>query len=269
MISIGEFSMAARLSIKTLRFYHSQGILNPAWVDPDTGYRYYDRQCLAQAKSIAALKELGFTIAEIKLVLAQCSDESELETFVEQKIAELQKKLAALRKTEARLLQLKASMKQSPNQGNYQIVEETLSLPHLLCLSVLGEFSDVGQAFGKLYRQARGKSRGKPLALYPFVELPEPPVSFFGALELSEPVEIGHNFALKSLGPIQALSLVHQGPYGSQGPSYMSIFEEASRRGFHAKAPLVERYLKGPGMIFAGNPDQYVTQLIVPLGPKT
>ena len=41
---IGEFSKLSGLTVKTLRFYHEEGLLVPAFVDPDTGYRYYDEQ---------------------------------------------------------------------------------------------------------------------------------------------------------------------------------------------------------------------------------
>ena len=40
-LSIGDFSRATHLSIKTLRYYHEVGLLEPAVIDPDSGYRYY------------------------------------------------------------------------------------------------------------------------------------------------------------------------------------------------------------------------------------
>jgi DNA-binding transcriptional MerR regulator len=40
-ITIGEFSRITHLSIKTLRRYHEAGLLEPAHVDRQTGYRYY------------------------------------------------------------------------------------------------------------------------------------------------------------------------------------------------------------------------------------
>lgn len=41
MLSIGEFSRATGLTVKTLRFYHEQGILVPSQVDSGSGYRFY------------------------------------------------------------------------------------------------------------------------------------------------------------------------------------------------------------------------------------
>jgi DNA-binding transcriptional MerR regulator len=42
MFTIGEFSKVTGLSVKTLRFYHEEGLLVPTSVDDATGYRYYD-----------------------------------------------------------------------------------------------------------------------------------------------------------------------------------------------------------------------------------
>ena len=40
-LSIGDFSLMTHLSIKTLRYYHQVGLLEPAEVDEHTGYRSY------------------------------------------------------------------------------------------------------------------------------------------------------------------------------------------------------------------------------------
>ena len=42
-LTVGEFSRMTHLSVKTLRHYHQVGLLEPAQVNPDTGYRYYTR----------------------------------------------------------------------------------------------------------------------------------------------------------------------------------------------------------------------------------
>jgi len=42
MFSIGEFSKITGWTVKTLRFYHEQGVLAPSYIDEETGYRYYD-----------------------------------------------------------------------------------------------------------------------------------------------------------------------------------------------------------------------------------
>ena len=47
---------------KTLRFYHEKGLLLPAAIDGETGYRFYDQRCFERARIITALKRLDFTL---------------------------------------------------------------------------------------------------------------------------------------------------------------------------------------------------------------
>lgn len=42
MFSIGEFARHGRVSVRMLRHYDAIGLIRPACVDPDTGYRFYD-----------------------------------------------------------------------------------------------------------------------------------------------------------------------------------------------------------------------------------
>ena len=69
-LSIGEFSARSRLSPKALRLYQELGLLEPAAVDPDTGYRSYELAQLEQAHLIALLRRIALPLAEIKAVLA-------------------------------------------------------------------------------------------------------------------------------------------------------------------------------------------------------
>lgn len=66
MLTIGEFAAAARLSQKALRLYGENGVLPPAWVDPDSGYRYYSLAQVREATLIALLRRAGMPLAEIR-----------------------------------------------------------------------------------------------------------------------------------------------------------------------------------------------------------
>ena len=48
LLTIGAFAKASRLSPKALRLYDELGLLTPARVDPDTGYRRYAPEQLEQ-----------------------------------------------------------------------------------------------------------------------------------------------------------------------------------------------------------------------------
>jgi DNA-binding transcriptional MerR regulator len=68
-MSIGEFARRSRLSAKALRLYDELGLLPPARVDEDSGYRFYEPGQLEQARLIAALRQLQVPLAEIKAIL--------------------------------------------------------------------------------------------------------------------------------------------------------------------------------------------------------
>jgi DNA-binding transcriptional MerR regulator/effector-binding domain-containing protein len=69
-LSVGDFSRATHLSVKTLRHYHQVGLLEPAAVNADTGYRYYSAGQIPTAQVIRRLRDLEMPVADIKAVLA-------------------------------------------------------------------------------------------------------------------------------------------------------------------------------------------------------
>jgi DNA-binding transcriptional MerR regulator len=75
LMPIGEFASASRLSQKALRLYGENGLLTPAWVDPDSGYRYYGVDQLRAATLIALLRRAGMPLAEIREFLREPSVE--------------------------------------------------------------------------------------------------------------------------------------------------------------------------------------------------
>ncbi|HVT77432.1 MAG TPA: helix-turn-helix domain-containing protein, partial [Acidimicrobiales bacterium] len=75
-MSIGEFSQASRLSPKALRLYDELGLLEPARVDPYTGYRWYAPGQLERARLVAALRRLAVPLAEIKQIVDLPADQA-------------------------------------------------------------------------------------------------------------------------------------------------------------------------------------------------
>ena len=69
-MSIGAFSRLTHLSVKTLRYYHEVGLLEPAVVDPGTGYRYYRPGQAHSAHLVRRFRDLGLPVADVKAVLA-------------------------------------------------------------------------------------------------------------------------------------------------------------------------------------------------------
>jgi PPM family protein phosphatase len=74
LLTIGAFARAARLTPKALRLYDEVGLLPPAAVDPESGYRFYDPEQLAHARLIAQLRRIGMPLADIRTVCELESD---------------------------------------------------------------------------------------------------------------------------------------------------------------------------------------------------
>ena len=68
LLSISEFARLSRLSPRALRLYDELGLLFPARVDAESGYRWYDTGQLEQARLIAALRQLGVPLARIRTI---------------------------------------------------------------------------------------------------------------------------------------------------------------------------------------------------------
>ena len=69
LIPIGKMAAMNRVSVPTLRLYDEKELLKPRYIDPETGYRYYDINQNARLEMIAYMKELGMSLAQITQVL--------------------------------------------------------------------------------------------------------------------------------------------------------------------------------------------------------
>ena len=102
LMPIGRFSRAVRLSVKALRHYDEEGLLRPALVDSQTGYRYYARSQAREAVMIAMLRSLDVPLATIRGALVSSPEELQriLSAESERLQAELERRRAALRALE-------------------------------------------------------------------------------------------------------------------------------------------------------------------------
>ena len=94
---IGVFSQMNRITVKTLRHYDEIGLLKPAYVDEDSGYRYYTSDQLLPLHKILALRDMGFSLEEIRQACNGASEEQLLKRRKQQLLkimAETGEKLA-------------------------------------------------------------------------------------------------------------------------------------------------------------------------------
>ena len=88
LMPIGRLARAARLSIKSLRRYDESGLLPAAFVDSQSGYRYYRIEQLARAETIRFLRIIDMPLAAI----AQTLDGPDPEALLEAQLASMERR---------------------------------------------------------------------------------------------------------------------------------------------------------------------------------
>lgn len=265
MFTIGELSKFTQLTVKTLRFYHEEGLLIPAFVDPDTGYRYYDQSHVETARTITYLRSLEFPLSEIRELLQREADEDLLDALegrraaIHQRIRELRQAALSLERFISEEKEARAMLQMTDD------VHEKLLEPLLIAgIRMRGKYSACGTAFGRLGRSLGRSISGKPLLLHYDDEYREEGADFEACLPIRTPREI-EGVSIRTLPGGRCVSLLHRGPYEQLGRSYAKAFDYIKAHKLSVISPTREVYLKGPGMIFRGNPKNYLTEIQIPI----
>ncbi|MBU0926520.1 MAG: MerR family transcriptional regulator [Spirochaetes bacterium] len=269
---MGEFSAATRLTVKALRLYHDEGILVPERIDPFSGYRYYGDASWKRARSVSLLRELGFSHRELKDILQECQEDSDLPRFLARRMGEVERELDRARGTRDRLaLYLAALGDAAPFAGSAGDGQEGLdalekALPEQLIAGIRfkGRYAEVGERFAALFKAAGRQACGAPLALYHDDEYRDEDADIEAAVPVRKEVHVPGG-ACRPLGAQRVLCIRHRGPYATIGTAYRALFEALIARGLHAATPSRELYLKGPGLILPRDPKRFVTELQIPI----
>ena len=96
MLTVGQMAEMNCVSIKTLHLYHRRGLLEPCYVDPASGYRYYSIGQCPTLDAITRMKILGFSLEAIKALL-ESKDPDRIEEAIEGKVKELEAQICDLR----------------------------------------------------------------------------------------------------------------------------------------------------------------------------
>lgn len=261
MLTIGQLSKLTQLPVKTLRFYHEEGVLMPASVDPDTGYRYYDVSQVETARAIVYLRGLEFSLSEIKELLRH-PDDDDLMAILQRHQSAIKERIRQLRKAAKSLEQFISEEKESRamSQTIHDVQEKTLTAVLIGGIRIRGRYSDCGPLFGRLGRALGRFICGPPMLLHFDDEYREADADFEACLPIRQKKDIDA-IAVRDLAGGRCVSLVHRGAYDQLGHSYAKVFEFINRRNYRVLMPTREVYLKGPGMFFKGNPKHYLTEI--------
>lgn len=131
MLRIGEFSALSTISINMLRHYDKIGLLMPWHIDSVSGYRYYDKEQLIWSNKIVSLKEMGFSLEEIKEI--STIKQSKIEEFLHHKLND---KKVELKRIECQIDRINEVMQKHGEEEEYAISIVTKCVPSMWIVSL-------------------------------------------------------------------------------------------------------------------------------------
>ncbi len=261
--TIGEFSKITGLTIKSLRIYHEKELLVPSTIDEQTGYRYYNHANVERANTIYQLKSMMIPLAEIKEILNNFNDESDMVDFLETHRKSIVAKLNNMKMISDSLeaiIKFEKEAKMTNSTTSFVVEEKEIETLLVASIRWKGSYDQTGIYFGKLFKTQGFRVCGKPMNLY----YDECYTEENADIESCVPVKKGKDkddVTIKELPGGKGIAIIHKGPYDKVGNSYEQIFAYAKDNKLELQGPSREVYIKGPGMILKGNPKNYLTEI--------
>lgn len=268
MYRIGQFSKISKVTVKALRFYEAEGLLEPRFVDPVNGYRYYGSEQLPAIHKIVSLKQCGFSIPEIRMAMAGKGVAglfSDRKKALEAALAETAGQLSAL---DCYL----ASLREGGMPAHQVIVK---SLPRAMVFSKRMTVEAYDSYFTEIPRIGEEVAAANPGLRC----LTDPPYCFIEYhdgefresdidIEFCEAVhERGVDTETIKFKAIEAVPdaacVLHQGPYSSLREAYMAVYRWIEEAGYLPSGNPRESYIDG--IWNKNDPVDWLTEVQVPI----
>ncbi|MFG1623018.1 MerR family transcriptional regulator [Kribbella sp. NPDC049227] len=269
MFAIGEFARHGRVSIRMLRHYDAIGLLRPAYVDPATGYRSYTAGQLADLNRIVALKDLGFSLEQVRTMVADEISPTELQALLTIRRAELESTVA---ESHARLAQVESRLRGiEADLPTADVVIKELAAVRLVGLTTTAasftpaDISPVVHPLcaevGRRLPQTAVRPSGHLTCLYERSHQTEDEVVVRATVPAAIDAEGNLNgLEVIDLPAVRAATLVHRGPIDQVLPAWQALARWIDDNGHRSSEPARELYLDCPD-----DPDGWVTELQEPI----
>jgi DNA-binding transcriptional MerR regulator len=268
LLPIGMFSRASSLSIKMLRSYHESGILVPASVDPQSGYRSYTVDQLADAAIIVRLRALDLPLDEVREVVHGRDPQltrrvlADHQVTMQQRLDETARIVAELQSGVAPATHTPVHVRFEPAQHTIRIVGEVTE----------AEFGDwLGSAFDRLSTvldQTGSERTGPDAALYAAEIVDDGLEQAEAFIPTAHPVAVPDGEPDVAVGEVPAARvavLVHAGDYDAISDTYRTLGAWVARHAEHAGERVREWYVVGPTEV--ADSDAYRTEIAWPINP--
>ncbi|MFI6861816.1 MerR family transcriptional regulator [Streptomyces sp. NPDC050421] len=272
MFTIGDFARYGRVSARMLRHYDAVGLLHPDRTDPATGYRYYGAAQLARLNRIIALKDLGFTLQQVRAVLDEEVGPEELRGMLRLRRVELEAAMAA---AAARLAQVEARLRSIESEGHMSVDDVVIKAVPAVRVAELTAVAagygpqDIGPVIGPLYEQlfpllgeAGLSPTGPGIARYEDAPEGGGAIVVHAGVTVSAPVgPLGDTgVAVVELPPFEAATIVHRGSMDGILPTAQALARGIDASGYRSAGYAREINLECPE-----DREKWVTELQEPV----
>jgi DNA-binding transcriptional MerR regulator len=243
-LSIGEFAQLTQLSVRTLRRYHEAGLLEPASVDPSSGYRYYSSEQIPSAQVIHRLRELDMPLPEVARILATRDPRARAE-LIAGHLRRLETQLDRTRSAVASLRQLlRPDVEQLDVQLRSVPVRTVAAISGTVELDRMLDWYD--EAMAELDTAVGGRERlGPPGGRYDNELFTAGRGAVLVYRPVADPPTRGRANPL-TLPAIELATTVHHGAHDDIGVTYGRLGAWVVDHALAVDGPIHETYLVGP-----------------------
>ena len=266
LYKIGMFAAMNHVTVKTLRFYEEQGLLMPALIHPETGYRYYTLSQMAVLHQITALKLAGFTLEEV----AGINSGADEEAVLLKKKAELLAKIADLTR---QIAVVDGYLSKKKTRLSAPVLIKTILETTVAFMPIRLESYDC--LFDRMPEMGASMEKARCICALPeycFTNYLEPGYKDGDILvEICESVveakEETGGLHFQTLPEIQAACVFHQGSYRTFPESYEAVLRYIEENGYEIVGEIRESYIDG--VWNQDNESNWLSEIQVPVRKRT
>lgn len=270
MYRIGQFSKINRVTIKTLHHYDEVGLLKPAYVDEENGYRYYSSDQMLTVHKIISLRNMGFSVDEVIAV----TKGTNIMGIYEQRKAEIEEQLSVTQQQLSLINYYISELKEGFNLNNYQIIIK--ELPQCIVYSKRVMVSCYDEYFQLIPQIGR-----EIVEMNPNLKCANPAYCFIiyhdgeykdknMDIEFCEAVtSYGKNttsIRFKNMESTSAVCVLHKGSYATIGNAYAYIYKWIDDNVYTVCGNPRESHIDG--IWNKDNPSDWLTELQIPICKK-
>ena len=267
MYQIGMFSKLGKVTVKTLRYYDELGLLKPAKIDKESGYRYYATSQLYELSEITALKQMGFNLAETAAILKQDADATQA---LKRGLASLYERRRTIDEHISRL-QNYINERDRRNKMPYQAVIG--EIPACTVFSVRKTIPDYGAlmeimpAVGAKVKKANpGLQCTRPdycFNVYLDGEFKESDIDVEICQAVTARGKDCDDIVFKEMPAITAVRVLHRGPYEKLSAAYAYAIQWVEQNDYLIDGLIRESYIDG--IWNKRDPEEWLTEIQVPV----